>query len=302
MRQILAVYSADPPRRFALRRLLYSVALAVASSALGAAAGGFGAAIAVMLSYLLVSRRWATLIAAELGGIVGWLGPDPSEGRWLLVGLGALSLALLAGIREWRGRDVGPEARGWALMGGLVAVGVANYLPFGDALPATAWLVLCGWLLASALGVLTEGFAPLERTTLAPDSFKDRALGRGSATRNLVAAALATGVDFAVFHTLLAWLSPPAATLIGCLVGGVVNFTINWRWAFDSSGSLSGAAMRYVWVSGASAALNSGAMALALLDPSVSPVAAWIVARALGSLGWNYPMQRDHVFAHARTR
>src|SRR5690606_31683391 len=126
-------------------------------------------------------------------------------------------------------------------------------------------------------------------------SVRERAFGRGSVARNTLAAALATSADFLVFRSLLVWISPALATLVGCVVGGVLNFGINQRWAFDANRPMAAAAMRYVWVSAASAAFNSAAVAVALLDPTVSPVAAWAVARVLGFFGWNYPMQRDHV-------
>jgi putative flippase GtrA len=126
-------------------------------------------------------------------------------------------------------------------------------------------------------------------------------LGKGSALRNAMAAILATAVDFSIFSLLvgLQTLSPPLATLVGAASGGVLNFTVNRSWTFSASGSKKTMVRRYVTVSAASAAWNASLVAALLWIPSQQVTVAWLIARGLVFLGWNYPLQRDYVFAHA---
>jgi putative flippase GtrA len=292
-------------RKRVAERFLYGRLVASALVlALGAAAGasfGPGAAGLVLLAAALPPRRVVSVVAAEFGAVLGWLLFHSNPTRWSLFGLGALALFLLGVVRVVRGRLPDAEARSWGLGLGLTGVAVARLVPVPHLASAASWLVLSGWVLAVWLALFTEGFTPLgSLRQWRARSRRERMLGRGSVGRNVLAAAIATGADFLVFHSLLRWLSPAYATLLGCLVGGLLNFAVNQRWAFDSQRPVPAAAMRYLWVSAASAAFNSVAVALALLEPNVSPVAAWVVARGLGFLGWNYPMQRDHVFAHGR--
>jgi putative flippase GtrA len=123
--------------------------------------------------------------------------------------------------------------------------------------------------------------------------------GKGGATRNATAAITATGIDFALFSTLVTLGAlPPVATLLGAVSGGIVNFTVNRSWTFDASGSKRTMARRYVLVSGASAALNASLVAALLWVPEQHVTVSWLVARGLIFLGWNYPLHRDYVFAH----
>ena len=125
-----------------------------------------------------------------------------------------------------------------------------------------------------------------------------RTTGRGSLLRNTVSAVVATGVDFAIYLGLvhLADVAPWSATAAGCLVGGVVNFTINRVWTFASSGHPIGEAWRYFFVSASSALLNSGGVAVLLFLPNLDHHFAWVVVRAAVFVAWNYPLQRDYVF------
>lgn len=287
--------------RFLFGRLVASALVLAMGCAAGASLGP-GAAGVVLLAAGLPPRRAVSVVAAEFGAVLGWLLFHANAARWSLFGLGTLALFLLGVVRVVRGRLPDTEARSWGLGLGLTGVAVARLVPVPHVASAASWLVLSGWVLAVWLALFTEGFTPLgPLRKWRARSRRERMLGRGSVARNVLAAALATGADFLVFHSLLRWLSPAYATLVGCLVGGMLNFAVNQRWAFDSQRPVPAAAMRYLWVSAASAAFNSVAVALALLEPNVSPVAAWIVARGLGFLGWNYPMQRDHVFAHGRS-
>lgn len=289
-----------PERRFALARVVAS-ALALVVAVLAGASGGPGAAGLVVLGAALLPRCRVSAVSTELGAVLGWVWFRPNPARWSLVGLGFVALVSLVAARSVRGRPSATEPRSWGLGFGLVALVAAGWIPVRQVGDAAAWLVLSGWVLAVGLALLTEGFTPLR--ALRPwgtSSVRERAIGRGSVARTVVAAGVATAADFLVFRSLLGSVTPALATLLGCVVGGAVNFTINHHWVFDARRPLPAAAMRYVWVSAGSAAFNSAAVALALIDPTVSPVAAWVVARALGFLGWNYPMQRDHVFAHRR--
>jgi putative flippase GtrA len=216
--------------------------------------------------------------------------------------VGSVVLVVLSSVRGQRGRTLAEDARAWGLgLGVFIAAAfewasrrgaVANASPGTSA--AVAWLILCAWFVAVSLGLVTEGFAS---QASAPPSLR-AAAARGGVARNAAAAALATAADFMLFHALLRVAPPGMATLGGCALGSVVNFSINRSWAFDSRGPLTAVAWRYAWVSGASAAVNAAAVSLALLEPSVTPSVAWLVARTLGFLAWNYPMQRDHVFGH----
>ncbi len=289
-------------QRFVFSRLAAS-ALFLGGGAAAGATWGPGAAGMVVLAAVVAPRHRISAVAVEAGAMLGWYSFHSSTPRWTLVVVGLLGLVLLITARTVRGRAPVTEPRSWGLGLGLAALWALEGVPLPQVGAAARWLVLSGWVLAVLLALFTEGFTPIRALRRwQPPSVRERVFGRGSVSRNVIAAAVATGADFLVFRLLLEWLSPALATLFGCVIGGGLNFTLNQRWAFDTSRPLPAAAMRYVWVSAASAAFNSAAVAVALLDPTVSPVAAWGVVRALGFLGWNYPMQRDHVFAHGRPR
>lgn len=286
--------------RFVVGRVVTSVLALVGGATAGATWGPTAAGVALLL-VCAAPRRRVSAVAAEFGAALGWVIFHGNAARWSLLGVASVALVLVVLARFVRGRLPGTEARSWGLGLGLSAVGALRLVPIPPLGLAVSWLVLSAWVLTSWLALFTEGFTPLETLrSLRSKPVRERMWGRGSVARNVLAAALATGADFLVFHSLLRLITPAFATLVGCVVGGVLNFGVNQRWAFDSRRTVPAAAMRYLWVSAASAAFNSIAVALALLDPNVSPVAAWMVARGLGFLGWNYPMQRDHVFAHGR--
>lgn len=123
-------------------------------------------------------------------------------------------------------------------------------------------------------------------------------VGRGSLVRTTAAAAAATAVDFAAYMMLvdLLGIRPWAATAIGCAIGGVTNFSISRLWVFATSGPARGQALRYVFVSGSSALLNSGGVAVLLFLPALQHTIAWAIVRGCVFVAWNYPLQRDFVF------
>lgn len=119
----------------------------------------------------------------------------------------------------------------------------------------------------------------------------------------VVASVMATIADFAVVSALVEGLSasPSLATVAGCFVGGTIAFSLSRVWAFEATGeSAARQAFRYVFVSGTSALLNGGGVAVLMLLPAVSYQLAWVVARAVVFATWNYPLSRDWVFNHAR--
>lgn len=134
--------------------------------------------------------------------------------------------------------------------------------------------------------------SPGSKGTLGP-------LGKGSLFRTTVSAATATLFDFGAVAAMVsvAGLPAPVATFIGCGFGAVVNFVINRVWTFQTHGPYAPQAARYAVVSGASALLNSGTVATALLLPGVDYRIAWWLARGAVYLFWNFPLQRDFVFA-----
>lgn len=120
---------------------------------------------------------------------------------------------------------------------------------------------------------------------------------RGSPFRNIFAAVVATAVDFLSVLLLVQVLPPPVATALGCVVGAVVNFTVNRVWTFGSHDATMPQARRYAFVSFTSALLNSGGVAVILLLPDADYRIAWLIVRGAVFALWNYPLQRDYVFS-----
>ena len=127
-----------------------------------------------------------------------------------------------------------------------------------------------------------------------------RPFSRGGLGRNALSSAVATGSDFSLMAALVALVSvaPPIATFIGCLVGALVNFTINRLWTFQSRGLALPMAARYGLVSGGSAVLNASLVAALLQLPSMPYVVAWVLVRVTVFVAYNHPLQRRFVFRH----
>lgn len=145
---------------------------------------------------------------------------------------------------------------------------------------------------------------PTFRRYARPMSSVERIVGRDSLFRNAVAGAVATGADFAsvVSFVKAGWISVPAATFAGCVIGAIVNFLINRWWAFGSNMAYGRQILRYGMVSGGSAVLNAGLVAMLLIPWKGSYQVVWGAARALVFLCWNYPLHRWYVFARAPSR
>jgi phosphatidylglycerophosphate synthase/putative flippase GtrA len=113
-----------------------------------------------------------------------------------------------------------------------------------------------------------------------------------------ISAGIATAADFGLVSVMveLAAATPWVATIIGCVLGALVNFTINRRFVFRSQDHPAPQLARYALVSATSALLNAGGVAvLLLLD--IDYRLAWVLVRGAVFVGWNLPLQRDYVYA-----
>jgi putative flippase GtrA len=127
-------------------------------------------------------------------------------------------------------------------------------------------------------------------------------VGRGGIGRATLSSVVATACDYFAFSVLVNTGAAAAiATLLGCMVGAVVNFTVNRCWAFDSRGPWFRAAVRYATVSGTSAVGNALLVAIATSGLGWSARSAWVVARCLVFLGLTYPLFRGWVFGSKST-
>jgi putative flippase GtrA len=125
---------------------------------------------------------------------------------------------------------------------------------------------------------------------------------RGAVGRAALSSLLATACDYAVFSMLVSLqVHAGVATLAGCLVGGLLNFTVNRCWVFGAGGPLTTALLRYAAVSGSSGVSNSILVAVLTSLVGLSATAAWLLARSLVFLSLTYPLFRTWVFGAPRT-
>lgn len=123
--------------------------------------------------------------------------------------------------------------------------------------------------------------------------------------RHQLAAAIATSADFAAMVMLVevTHLSPPVATVLSAITGGIVNFSLSRLWAFRRrhTGTFGSQAKRYAAVSLGGALLNGALLAVVLRAIDVPyPIARAGVAFALGLL-YTYPMHTRVVFRVVET-
>jgi putative flippase GtrA len=113
-----------------------------------------------------------------------------------------------------------------------------------------------------------------------------------------MAAGLATAFDYGIVTGLVETLglSPAYATGIGAASGGLLNFHLNRVVTFRSSGAQLPQATRYAVVSGMSALLNAGGVAVLTMSSLPDYRIAWWIARGTVFLMWNFPLQRMYVF------
>ncbi|MEM1032239.1 MAG: GtrA family protein [Myxococcota bacterium] len=115
----------------------------------------------------------------------------------------------------------------------------------------------------------------------------------------VISAFVATAADFGLMSLLVAndLATTTQATALGCLLGGVINFSLNRVWTFAATDQVPALqAIRYTIVSVISALLNSGGVALALMLPLADYRIGWVLVRAAVFLCWNFPLQRDYVY------
>lgn len=121
--------------------------------------------------------------------------------------------------------------------------------------------------------------------------------------RHQVGAIVATAVDFGAMIATVEWLrlSPVAATALGATLGAISNFALGRAWVFRRHrGNWTDQALRYAFVSGASAGWNTlGEHLLHDLGHLQYVLARTLVALAV-SLAWNFPMQRRFVFREGK--
>jgi phosphatidylglycerophosphate synthase/putative flippase GtrA len=121
--------------------------------------------------------------------------------------------------------------------------------------------------------------------------------------RAITVSVVATLTDFIVVQALLTVpLSLPLATLLGCGVGGVVAFLLSRGWAFGSARDSMGRQLsRFAFVSGSSALLNTGGVAIMLLVPDMGAFVAWATARVVVFVCWNFPLLSEWAFPESPT-
>jgi phosphatidylglycerophosphate synthase/putative flippase GtrA len=116
--------------------------------------------------------------------------------------------------------------------------------------------------------------------------------------RALTVSVVATATDFLAVQALLTVpLSLPLATLAGCGVGAVVAFLLSRGWAFGVAHETMGRQLsRFAFVSGSSALLNAGGVAIMLLVPGMGSFVAWAVTRVVVFVCWNFPLLSEWAF------
>ncbi len=165
-----------------------------------------------------------------------------------------------------------------------------------------AVLTIVGLAITTQLTAIRRLFHVLAELQPQTTSRWNKLTGKGSILRNMVAAFVATAFDFVTVVALvnLLGVDPRLATALGCVVGGVINFSMNRAWTFGSSGPAMTQAWRYGFVSASSALLNSGGVTVLLFLPGLDYRIAWFVARGAVFIAWNYPLHRDYVFSENR--
>ena len=132
-----------------------------------------------------------------------------------------------------------------------------------------------------------------------------RALSTGTAhrfklmPRAVLVSTLATAVDALTVHTLVnsAGAPMPLATLLGCIVGGTVAFSLSRLWVFRAlRQSVRRQVVRFLFFSGSSAFLNAGGVWMMSLLPGVHPYVGWLITRALVFVCWNFPLHIEWAF------
>lgn len=162
------------------------------------------------------------------------------------------------------------------------------------------WLAVGGILFVAVLSNLTAISRLLALLkALAPPTRQKQREPWVFLALHMLSGIVATGIDFVIYEGLVegAGLSVFFSTVVGCVAGAVVNYSLNRVFTFKSSSAMTPQFARYALVSGVSAGLNASGVALLLLLPDLGANLAWWLARGAVYLAWNFPAHRDYVFA-----
>jgi phosphatidylglycerophosphate synthase/putative flippase GtrA len=229
---------------------------------------------------------------------------------WVLlpVMMALLGTSLVPYVRA-RGEGLGINIRGGAMqrlervlfLGAGVALSpIFEALWFPEQKHPIHWLAVIGMVFVAVMSNVTalSRFRALVNALAPPPATARPRTGLALFGFNAAAGAIATAVDFAAVLGLVEGLkfSPVAATALGCVLGGVVNYTLNRLITFRSRGAVAPQVARYTLVSATSALLNAGGVALLTLHPQLAYTLGWWLARGAVYFAWNLPLQRDYVF------
>ncbi|QSQ11513.1 GtrA family protein [Myxococcus landrumensis] len=225
----------------------------------------------------------------------------------LLPALGALLGSSLVPYVRAKGEGLGVSVRDGAMqrLERVLFLGVGTALsPILEAVfwpeqkHPMHWLAVVGLVFVAVMSNLTaiSRFRNLVKA-LAPKRQEARS-EKAIVGLNAAAGAIATAVDFALVLALVEWMDllPAWATVLGALLGAVVNYSINRVLTFRSTAAVGRQMVRYAVVSGTSALLNAGGVALLTLHPQLAYTLGWWLVRGVVYFAWNLPLQRDYVF------
>ncbi|SEN33480.1 Phosphatidylglycerophosphate synthase [Stigmatella aurantiaca] len=229
---------------------------------------------------------------------------------WVLlpVLMALLGTSLVPYVRA-RGEGLGINIRGGAMqrlervlfLGAGVALSpIFEAIWFPEQKHPIHWLAVIGMVFVAVMSNVTalSRFRTLVNALAPPPATPRKRSGLSLFGFNAAAGAIATAVDFGAVLGMVEGLkfSPVAATALGCVLGGVVNYTLNRLITFRSRGAVAPQVARYTLVSATSAMLNAGGVALLTLHPQLAYTLGWWLARGAVYFAWNLPLQRDYVF------
>ncbi len=217
--------------------------------------------------------------------------------------LAALVGALLVSYVRARGEGLGVSVTVGVMQRPERVALIGAALALGPAIEAAVAMVSADAVVIAVVGIvaLMSHVTSLHRLFHLLGRLQERPYDGRRLLPAAISAALATCVDFALVVILVSrgGLSPALATALGCGVGGVTNFLLNRWWTFASRDKAMPQALRYALVSAASAALNSGGVALVIAFPAVDYRIGWLLVRALLFVCWTFPLQRGYVYGVA---
>jgi len=229
--------------------------------------------------------------------------------NWVLlpVLVAFLGTSLVPYVRA-RGEGLGINIRGGAMQRlervlflgvGVAMAPIFEAIWFPEQKHPMHWLAVVGIVFVAIMSNVTalSRFRALVNA-LAPPPVQKRS-GLAILGFNAAAGAIATGVDYVVAVPVMVGMlsfSPAIATALGCVLGGVVNYTLNRLITFRSQSAVAPQLARYTLVSATSALLNAGGVALLLLHPQLEVTVGWWLARGAVYFAWNLPLHRDYVF------